>query len=437
MNVRNMTNTMLKQKAQRFYSTLYQCAKAKPERKFHALYDKIYRPDILKTAWLKVKANKGSAGIDGVTIDKIANEIGERVFLNELYKKLKTGTYKPSPVKRVWIPKPNSDKKRPLGIPTVEDRVVQQAAKFVMEPIFETTFKESSYGFRPERNAHQAMKAIKKASQKAYWVVDVDIKGYFDNINHKKLMKLVQEKISDRRMLKLIESWLKSGVMEDGSLHLSELGSPQGGVISPLLANIYLNFLDRIWEKRHQDLGVLVRYADDMVILTKKKEDAIKTIKILNGIFHVLEIEMNLEKSRIVNIWDNKDGFDFLGFHNRKFPRKKKSGKTFYFLEQIPKKGAMQKMRSKFREYIMPRNRLYWDTLEFIDDLNRKIRGLRNYFSISVLAPRWLRRIDWYIRQLLLMHYNKRRNNKNKRSNWKVVNKLLEGRLMRLAQALP
>lgn len=437
MNVRNMTNTMLKQKAQRFYSTLYQCAKANPTRKFHALYDKIYRPDILKTAWLKVKANKGSAGIDGVTIDQIVDEIGERVFLNELYKKLKTGTYRPTPVKRVWIPKPNSDKKRPLGIPTVEDRVVQQAVKFVIEPIFETTFKESSYGFRPNRSAHQAMKAIKKASQKAYWVVDIDIKGYFDNINHKKLMTLVGEKISDRRLLKLIESWLKCGVMEDGSLQASELGSPQGGVISPLLANIYLNLLDRIWEKRHQDLGVLVRYADDMVILTKNKEDATKTIKILNGIFHVLEIEMNQEKSRIVNIWDNKNGFDFLGFHNRKFPRKKKGGKTFYFLEQIPKKEAMKKMRSMFREYIMPRNRLFWDTLDFIDDLNRKIRGLRNYYNISVLAPRWLRRIDWYIKQLLLMHYNKRRTNKNKRSNWMVVNKLLEGKLLKLAQVAP
>lgn len=162
---------------------------------------KIYRPDILKTAWLKVKANKGSAGIDEVTIDQIVNEIGERNFLNKLYKKLTQGRYQPSPVKRVWIPKANPDKKKPLGIPTVEDRVVQQAAKSVLEPIFETTFKESSYGFRPKRNAHQAMKTIKKASYKALWVADIDIKGYFDNINHQKPMVLIKEKITDRRML--------------------------------------------------------------------------------------------------------------------------------------------------------------------------------------------------------------------------------------------
>lgn len=433
MNVRNMTNAVLKQKAERFSTTLYQCAKANPKRKFHALYDKIYRPDILKTAWLKVKSNDGSAGIDGITVEKIVNEIGERQFLNELYRKLKAETYRPSPVKRVWIPKANSQKMRPLGIPTIEDRVVQQAVKSVLEPIFETTFKDSSYGFRPKRNAHQAMKAIRKASQKNYWVVDVDIKGYFDNINHRKLMLLVEQRISDKRILKLIRNWLKAGVMEDGSLERSELGSPQGGVISPLLANIYLNILDHIWEKRFQHLGTLVRYADDLVVMTRSKRDAMETWSILKGIFHKLEIEMNEEKSRVVNIWDDKDGFDFLGFHNRKFPRVKKGGKIFYFMEHIPKKGAMKKMRSMFKEYISPRNRLHWDTLDFIPGLNRKIRGLKNYYDISVLAVRWLARIDWYIRGLMLLHYNKRRNNGNKRSNWGVVKGLLEGRLLRLA----
>ena len=193
MNVKNMTNAVLKQKAERFSTTLYQCAKANPKRKFHALYDKIYRPDILKSAWLRVKENKGSAGIDGITIDKIVNEIGESTFLNDLYKKLKTETYRPNPVKRVWIPKANSEKMRPLGIPTIEDRVVQQATKMILEPIFETTFKDTSYGFRRGRSAHQAMKAIRKASKKSYWVVDIDIKGYFDNINHRKLMLLVEQ----------------------------------------------------------------------------------------------------------------------------------------------------------------------------------------------------------------------------------------------------
>ena len=433
MNVRNMTNAVLKQRAERFSTTLYHCAKANPKRKFHALYDKIYRPDILKTAWLRVKSNNGSAGIDGITIDKIVNEIGESQFLNELYRKLKTQTYRPLPVRRVWIPKANSEKMRPLGIPTVEDRVVQQAVKFVIEPIFETTFKDSSYGFRPKRSAHQAMKAIRKASRKNYWVVDVDIKGYFDNINHRKLMLLVEQKISDKRILAMIRNWLKAGVMIDGSLELPELGSPQGGVISPLLANIYLNVLDHLWEKRFKHLGTLVRYADDLVVMTRSKRDAMETWKILKGIFHKLVIEMNEEKSRMVNIWDDKDGFDFLGFHNRKFPRMKKGGKIFYFMEHIPKKAAMKKMRSKFREYISPRNRLHWDTLDFIEGLNRKIRGFKNYYKISVMAIRWLTRIDWYIRRLLVLHYNKRRNNRNKVSNWKTVARLLEGRLLKLA----
>ena len=433
MNVRKMTNAMLKQKAERFSTTLYQCAKANPKRKFHALYDKIYRPDILKSAWLKVKENKGSAGIDGITIDKVVNEIGESRFLNDLYKKLKTETYRPSPVKRVWIPKANSEKMRPLGIPTIEDRVVQQATKMILEPIFETTFKDTSYGFRRGRSAHQAMKAIRKASKKAYWVVDIDIKGYFDNINHRKLMLLVEQKISDKRVLKLIRNWLKAGVMEEGNLEATEIGSPQGGVISPLLANIYLNVLDHLWEKRYKHLGDLVRYADDMVVMTRTKRDAIETWKILHSIFHKLEIEINREKSNIVNIWDDKEGFDFLGFHNRKVPRMKKGGKIFYFMEHIPQKGAMKNMRSMFKEYITPRNRLYWDTLDFIPGLNSKIRGLKNYYDISVMSVKWLARIDWYIRELLLLHYNKRRTNKNKRSNWKTVKELLEGRLLKLA----
>jgi retron-type reverse transcriptase len=200
-----------------------------------------------------------------------------------------------------------------------------------------------------------AITQVRKASKKSYWVVDIDIKGYFDNINHRKLMLLVGQKISDKRVLKLIRNWLKAGVMEEGNLEVTEIGSPQGGVISPLLANIYLNVLDHLWEKRYKHLGDLVRYADDMVVMTKTKRDA------------------------------------------------------------------------------MPRNRLYWDTLDFIPDLNRKIRGLKNYYDISVMAVKWLARIDWYIRERLLLHYNKRRTNQNKRSNWKTVKELLDGKLLKLA----
>lgn len=433
MNVKQMTNTMLKQKAESFGQMLYHCAKAQPKRKFHALYDKIYRPDILKTAWLKVKANKGSAGVDRLTFDYIQDEIGENNFLNSLYLKLKNQTYQPQPVKRVWIPKGNSKDMRPLGIPTIEDRVVQQATKMVIEPIFETMFKDSSYGFRPNRNAHQAMKAIRKASQKSYWVVDIDIKGYFDNIHHDKLMKLVKQRVSDRRVLKLIRQWLKVGVLDEKELKPSFLGSPQGGVISPLLANIYLNYLDTIWEKRYASLGTLVRYADDMVILCHTKKDAIQSIQILKAVFQKLELEMNLDKSRLVNIWDDKGGFDFLGFHNRKFPKRKKNGQVMYFLEHIPKKGAMKKMRQTFKDYISPRSKLVCNTMDLIDGINRKVVGMRNYYRISPIATRWLNQIDWYILELLTLHYNKRRNNKNKRSNLSIVREMTKYRLKKLS----
>lgn len=229
MNVRKMTNTMLKQKVKAFGQVLYHCAKAQPKRKFHALYDKIYRPDVLKVAWLAVKSNRGSAGVDGKTIDYIVNTIGEKQFLNELYQKLKANSYEAKPVKRVNIPKGNGDT-RPLGIPTIEDRVVQQATKLVIEPIFEVDFKECSYGFRPNRNVHQALKVIRKESKTNYWVVDVDIRSYFDNISHEKLMKLVERRISDKRLISLIRQWLKAGVLEGKTLTETMIGSPQGGL---------------------------------------------------------------------------------------------------------------------------------------------------------------------------------------------------------------
>lgn len=245
-------------KARQLWTTLYFCAKENPKRRFHALYDKIYRPDILAEAWKRVKRNKGSGGVDGQTIDKIVQEYGERRFLNEIYLQVKQKEYHPSPVRRTLIPKADG-KQRPLGIPTIKDRVVQMATKMVIEPIFEADFKDCSFGFRPKRNAHQAIAQIRKASKYTSWVIDVDIKGYFDNINQSKLMKLVEMRISDKRVLKLIRKWLEAGVMEDGQFRNTETGTPQGGVISPLLANIYLNYMDTIWEKKFSHLGKLIR----------------------------------------------------------------------------------------------------------------------------------------------------------------------------------
>ncbi|WP_428908774.1 reverse transcriptase domain-containing protein [Niallia sp. Krafla_26] len=200
MNVRKMTNYTNKVKAQELWKTLYLCAKECPTRRFHGLYDKIYRPDILWEAWQRVKRKKGSGGVDGQTIEQIVLEYGEKKFMNELYLELKEKRYHPSPVLRTYIPK-DDGKKRPLGIPTIKDRVVQMATKMVIEPIFEADFHDCSFGFRPKRNAHQAMAKIRKASKKCFWVVDVDIQGYFDNINQYKLMKILEQRISDRRVL--------------------------------------------------------------------------------------------------------------------------------------------------------------------------------------------------------------------------------------------
>jgi group II intron reverse transcriptase/maturase len=420
-------------KAQQLWRTLYLCAKENPKRKFHALYDKVYRPDILLEAWKRVKRKKGSGGIDGQTIEEIVMNYGEKEFLNELYTQLKENKYNPSPVKRTYIPKENG-KKRPLGIPTIKDRVVQMATKMVIEPIFEADFQECSFGFRPKRNAHQAMASIREASKSSSWVVDVDIQGYFDNINQEKLIKLVEQKISDRRILKLIRKWLQAGIMEDGNVRNPLTGTPQGGVISPLLANIYLNTLDKLWNKKFHHLGTLVRYADDLVILTRTKQQAIESIQVLQGIMNKLDLTINRDKSKLVHLFDNKEGFDFLGFHNRKFEVHNKGGRPFYAMAHVPKKNAMKKMRARIKEFTEPRNKLYLDIRELVKGLNRILHGYKNYYKISPIAYRWLNKIDWYVTERLVLFYNKKRNSRRKHGNLAKVQEEINQLVVKLAR---
>src|SRR5699024_10567616 len=314
----NYTNV----KAQELWKTLYLCAKESKTRRFHALYDKIYRPDILWEAWQRVKRKRGSRGVDSQTLEDIES-YGEKKFLNDHYLELKAKRYHPQPVLRNYIPK-DDGKKRALGILTIKDRVAQMATKLVIEPIFEADFKDCSYRLRPKRIAHQVIKKNRKESKRSYWVLDVDIQGYFDNINQYKLMKLVEKRISDRRVLKLIRKWLQAGVMEEGKVRTSITGAPQGGVISSLLSNIYLNVMASLWEKKFSHLGTIVRYADDFVILCERKAHALESIRVIQAIMDKLDLSLHPEKSSLVNIWDDSDGFEFLGFHHRKFPSVKR-----------------------------------------------------------------------------------------------------------------
>ena len=251
------------EKVRDFQNRLYLTAKADRKRKFYALYDKIYRKDILEEAWKRVKQNGGAGGIDKVSIDDV-KAYGEEKLLDEIAEDLRAEKYRCKPVRRTYIPKQDG-RKRALGIPTIKDRIVQMAAKIVIEPVFEADFQPCSYGFRPKRNAKQAMDRIYEMADKggALWVIDADIRDYFGSINHDKLLLLVKQRITDRRVLKLIKGWLKAGVLEDGQYSESTVGAPQGGVISPLLSNIYLNYFDVCWSKRFGHLGELVRYADD------------------------------------------------------------------------------------------------------------------------------------------------------------------------------
>lgn len=362
-------------------SKLYRAAVDNRARRFHALYDKLYLPYVLQRAWELVKRNRGAGGIDGQTLADI-EAYGEERFLAETAQAVREQTYRPVPVRRVRIPKRDGST-RPLGIPTVRDRVVQAAAKLILEPIFEADFEGCSFGFRPGRGPQEALAAVDQQARKGFrWVVDADIEQFFDRLDHEVLMEALRRRIGDGAMLRLIWRWLKAGYLWEGEVHDTDQGSPQGGVLSPLLANVYLHSFDEAARQQKVFLGKLTRYADDFIIQCGSEEQARRALAWVAATLATVKLQLHPTKTQVAN--DREEGFDFLGFHHRRAllgPQSQKgAGKETQGVLRWPSRKAQASFRERIRQGVGPPGRLRMRWPEVVQWLRRYLTGWWQYF---------------------------------------------------------